>query len=98
MSSLFVLHKFWVQKNLHFWFMGPFCGSVFCQGAGFAIPDQPLSDSLDFWGHFFPESAGRDNSTCIFWNHVQFYSGRKRDQLCIPKLLCSVHGNLMVNP
>ena len=49
-------------------------------------------------GAFLPESAGRDNFTCIFWNHVQFYSGRKRDQLYIPKLLCSVHGDLMINP
>ena len=42
MPSLFVLHKFWVQKNLHFWFIGPFCGCAFCQSAEYSTPDQPL--------------------------------------------------------
>ena len=41
MTPLFVLHKFWVQKNLNFWFIVPFCGCVFCQSAGYATPDQP---------------------------------------------------------
>ena len=78
--------------------MGPFCGCVFCQSAGYATPDPPLLHFLDLWGHFFPESADKDNSMCTFWNRVQIYSGNKRDQLYIPKLFYSVLGNLMVNP
>ena len=69
-----------------------------CQSAGYATPDPPLLHVLDLWGHFFPESADKDNSMCTFWNRVQVYSGNKRDQLYIPKLFYSVLGNLMVNP
>ena len=54
MTSLFVLHKFWVQKNLHFWFIGPLCGCVFCQSAGYATPGQPPNKFPQiFWGISF---------------------------------------------
>ena len=67
-----------------------------CQRAGYATSDQPpffyipyifggipILHSLDLWGHFFPESAGKNNSTFILWNMLTFSMKGERNSYIV---------------
>ena len=68
-----------------------------CQRAGYATPGQPplFLHSLDLWGHprftfprsvgghFFPESAGKNNSMFILWNMLTFSMKGERNSYIV---------------
>ena len=67
-----------------------------CQRAGYATSDQPplflhsldlwgipVLHSLDLWGHFFPESAGKNNSMFILWNMLTFSMKGERNSYIV---------------
>ena len=66
-----------------------------CQRAGYATSDQPpfftfprslghpLCHSLDLWGHFFPERAGKNNSMFILWNTLTFSLKSERNSYIV---------------
>ena len=72
MTSFFVLHKFWVQNNLNFWFMGPFVAVFSVRVLDMQLLTRPPFRFPRFLEAFLSRKCRKDNSCVSFGSMVNF--------------------------
>ena len=72
MTSLFVLHKFWVQNNLNFWFMGPFVAVFSVRVLDMQLLTRPPFRFPRFLEAFLSRNAGKIIPCVSFGSMVNF--------------------------